>query len=132
LEELVVAKFGGSSLADSSQFRKVKDIIKSDSRRRYIVPSAPGKRNNKDHKITDLLYMCYQLASHGLNFDEVFHIIYDRYLGICQDLGLSLNIEAILEEIKNNIRDGASRDYTASRGEYLNGLILADLMIKIP
>ena len=128
MEELVVAKFGGSSLADSSQFRKVKDIIKSDSRRRYIVPSAPGKRNNKDHKITDLLYMCYQLASHGLNFDEVFHIIYDRYLGICQDLGLSLNIEAILEEIKNNIRDGASRDYTASRGEYLNGLILSDFV----
>lgn len=128
MEELIVAKFGGSSLADSSQFRKVKDIVKSDERRRYIVPSAPGKRNSKDHKITDLLYMCYQLASHGLNFDEVFYIIYDRYLGICKDLGLSLNIEAILKEIKEDIRDGASRDYTASRGEYLNGLILSDFL----
>lgn len=128
MEELIVAKFGGSSLADSSQFRKVKDIVKSDERRRYIVPSAPGKRNSKDHKITDLLYMCYQLASHGLNFDEVFYIIYDRYLGICKDLGLSLNIEVILKEIKEDIRDGASRDYTASRGEYLNGLILSDFL----
>ena len=72
MEEVVVAKFGGSSLADSKQFTKVKDIVTSDKRRRYIVPSAPGKRSGDDHKITDLLYMCYQLASHGINFDEVY------------------------------------------------------------
>lgn len=125
MEQIIVAKFGGSSLADSSQFEKVRNIVKADKRRRYIVPSAPGKRNKKDHKVTDLLYMCFQLASHGLNFDEVYKIVQDRYIQICKELKLSFNIEDILGEIKENIRNGASRDYTASRGEYLNGLILA-------
>ncbi len=123
--EIIVAKFGGSSLADSSQFIKVKDIVKSDERRRYVIPSAPGKRFGKDHKITDLLYMCYQLSSHGLNFDEVFKIIQDRFLQIVKELNLELDMDGELNQIKENIKSGYSRDYTASRGEYLNGLILA-------
>lgn len=123
--EIIVAKFGGSSLADSSQFIKVKDIVKSDKSRRYVIPSAPGKRFGKDHKITDLLYMCYQLSSHGLNFDEVFKIIQDRFLQIVKELNLELDMDGELNQIKENIKSGYSRDYTASRGEYLNGLILA-------
>ena len=69
---MIIAKFGGSSLADSAQFKKVRGIVEADAERRIIVPSAPGKRHGKDHKVTDLLYMCHQLASHGLNFDEVY------------------------------------------------------------
>jgi aspartate kinase len=128
MEEVVVAKFGGSSLADSKQFTKVKDIVTSDKRRRYIVPSAPGKRSGDDHKITDLLYMCYQLASHGINFDEVYSIISKRYEDICSDLELDLDIKEILTDIKYKIQEGATRDYTASRGEYLNALILSEYL----
>ncbi|MFY9285853.1 MAG: aspartate kinase [Tissierellaceae bacterium] len=128
MEEVVVAKFGGSSLADSKQFTKVKDIVTSDKRRRYIVPSAPGKRSGDDHKITDLLYMCYQLASHGINFDEVYSIISKRYEDICNDLELDLDIKEILTDIKYKIQEGATRDYTASRGEYLNALILSEYL----
>lgn len=128
MTDIVVAKFGGSSLADSSQFAKVKEIVTRDKNIRYIIPSAPGKRDKKDHKVTDLLYMCYQLASHGLNFDEVFDIIQVRFEGICNELELDINIVGVLKEIKNNIRDGSSKDYAASRGEYLNGIILANYL----
>ena len=128
MEDILVAKFGGSSLSESKQFLKVKEIVESDKRRRYIIPSAPGKRFSKDHKITDLLLMCHQLSSHGLNFDEVFSIIEERYRGICNDLELNLNIDEYLKEVKNKIRDGASVDFAASRGEYLNGLILSNYL----
>ena len=101
---LIVAKFGGSSLADSKQFVKVKDIIIADSRRKYIIPSAPGKVCKKDHKVTDLLYMCYQLASHNLNIDEVFAIIEERFLKICEELVLDIKMEEILEDIKMRIQ----------------------------
>lgn len=125
MKDVVVAKFGGSSLADSIQMEKVKNIIKENENRRYIIPSAPGKRHKNDHKITDLLYMCYQLASHNLNFDDVFNIIEDRFISICKELKLDIKIEEILSEIKHNIVNGGSRDYCASRGEYLNGIILS-------
>jgi len=125
MNDVIVAKFGGSSLADSSQFAKVKDILLSDERRRYVVPSAPGKRHTKDHKITDLLYLCHQHVEQGLRFDEVYKIIEKRYMDICFELNLDLDIKVVLDNIKNSIAQGASADYTASRGEYLNGLILA-------
>ncbi|NLL82199.1 MAG: aspartate kinase [Tissierellia bacterium] len=123
--DTIVVKFGGSSLADSSQFKKVKDIVTSNDKRRFVVPSAPGKRYKGDHKVTDLLYMCHQLASHGLNFDEVFNLIKERYTEISRELNLDVAIEDLLNEIKLNISNGASKDYTASRGEYLNGVLLA-------
>lgn len=125
MKDVIVAKFGGSSLADSKQFSKVKDIISSNDKRKYIIPSAPGKRHSKDHKVTDLLYMCHQLASHGLGFDEVYSIIEKRYTDICQELGLDININAALNNIKEEIAKGASKDYAASRGEYLNAIILS-------
>lgn len=123
-----VAKFGGSSLADSQQFKKVYEIVKGDTDSTVIVPSAPGKRNGKDHKVTDLLYMCYQLSSHGLNFQEVYSLIENRYIQICNELELELPIEDVLKEVRDNIANGGSRDYCASRGEYINGLILAEYL----
>ncbi|MFT9497074.1 aspartate kinase [Anaerosolibacter sp.] len=128
MSEVIVAKFGGSSLADSKQFLKVKNIVLSDNRRRYVVPSAPGKRSREDHKITDLLYLCHQHVAQRLPFDEVYSIIEKRYLDICTELGVSLDMKAILKEVKSRIAQGTSADYAASRGEYLNGLILADYL----
>lgn len=128
MTDIVVAKFGGSSLANSGQFSKVKEIIESDKKRRYIVPSAPGKVHEDDHKITDLLYMTYQLASHRLNIDDVYNIIEKRFLDICKDLKLEINIQETLDYIREKIQNGASKDYTASRGEYLNAIILSSFL----
>lgn len=128
MKDVIVAKFGGSSLADSKQFNKVKEIVMKNEDRRYIVPSAPGKRTTGDHKVTDLLYMCYQLASHGINFEEVFIIIEKRYKDITSELNLDLDIESILKEIKEKVSNNASKDYIASRGEYLNAIILANYL----
>jgi aspartate kinase len=121
-------------LADAGQFRKVQAIIKADPQRRYVVPSAPGKRKPADKKITDLLYLCHEHVRQELPFDEVFDLIAGRYLEIVADLGLKLDLGPQLEQIKKQIaRGGASPqgsapDYAASRGEYLSGLILADLL----
>ncbi len=123
-----VAKFGGSSLADADQFKKVQFIIESDPDRRYIVPSAPGKRNNSDRKITDLLYLCHTHVQQKVPFDDVFKIITGRYLQIVKDLGLSFDLQPRLDEVKIRIASGASADYTASRGEYLTGLIMSQLL----
>lgn len=123
-----VAKFGGTSLADAGQICKVKAIIDADSERRYVVPSAPGKRTSDDKKITDLLYLCHATAKQQVPFDEAFDIIADRYMQIVADLGLKLQLKDHLAEIHRNIGAGASADYVASRGEYLNGLIMADLL----
>lgn len=124
----VVAKFGGSSLCDAGQLARVKTIIEQDAARRVIVPSAPGKRFKGDHKVTDLLIMCHQLASHRLSFEEVFVKIRVRYEAICEELKLTLDIGSVLDEIYAAMEQGASRDYCASRGEYVNGLILADYL----
>lgn len=123
-----VTKFGGSSLADASQFEKVKNIIMADSERKYVIPSAPGKRNSKDSKITDLLYLCKAHVDTGIALDDVFKHIFDRYTGIVDDLGLNFNITEYLNTVKKDLENGASRDYAASRGEYLNGLILANYL----
>lgn len=123
-----VAKFGGSSLADSEQVEKVRSIILSDRKRRYIVPSAPGKRHSSDSKITDLLYLCHTHVQQDVPFDEVFTLISNRYLHIAHDLHLGFDIRPYLDDIRLKILQGASRDYTASRGEYLNGLIISNLL----
>lgn len=120
-----VVKFGGSSLADAGQFRKVADIIKSDEKRKYVVPSAPGKRFSDDIKVTDMLYSCYEIASKNGDITEQFSKIKDRYNGIISELGIDLSLEKEFAEIDHCLRGKAGRDYAASRGEYLNGIILA-------
>ena len=125
MNNLVVAKFGGSSLADAEQFRKVRAIVRADEARKFVVPSAPGKRRSNDYKITDLLYLCHAHVQQGIAFDEVFNVIAQRYEELVTELEVDVDIKQYLEEIKANVAGGASADYTASRGEYLNGLILA-------
>ena len=122
---LKVVKFGGSSLADANQFKKVANIIKSDDRRKFVVPSAPGKRFSDDIKITDMLYKCCELAGSGVDFDEDFNVIIDRYNGIIKGLGVDISLDHEFEDIKKELKTRPARDFAASRGEYLNGKILA-------
>lgn len=124
----IVAKFGGTSLADADNFRYVAHIVQQSTDRRYVVVSAPGKRNGNDHKITDMLLMCYQLASHQLRFEDVFAIIRARFMEIHQGLGLQQELVPVLDDIEHRIRAGASRDYCASRGEYVNALLMAEYL----
>ena len=128
MSKTIITKFGGSSLADANQFKKVKDIMLSDSNRKYVIPSAPGKRHSKDSKITDLLYLCHAHVETGISLDDVFNHIKERYCNIVKDLSLDFDIEKHLNIVKKDLEDGASKDYAASRGEYLNGLILADYL----
>ena len=120
-----VVKFGGSSLADATQFKKVADIIKADEKRRYVIPSAPGKRFSDDTKVTDMLYKCYEISSKGGDITEQFGLIKERYNGIIKDLGLELSLDKQFAEIEHCLAGKSGRDYAASRGEYLNGIILA-------
>lgn len=120
-----VVKFGGSSLASAEQFKKAADIVKSDISRRYVVPSAPGKRDSKDTKVTDLLYRCYELAEAGRNYHEVLFQIRGRYDEIIKGLGMDLDLSKEFAEIERKIDAHAGKAYAASRGEYLNGKIMA-------
>ena len=122
---LKVAKFGGSSLADAVQFRKAAEIVKSDSTRRYVVASAPGKRDSHDEKVTDLLLQCYYLAKEKKNIDEIFERICSRYRDIIAGLGLDYSLEEDFSSIKTAVLHRVGRHYVASRGEYLNAKILA-------
>lgn len=123
-----VLKFGGSSLADADQFRKVAAIIKAEPERRYVVASAPGKRFSDDIKVTDMLYDCYTLVKQNMPIDDAFSKIEDRYNGIIKDLGISFWLQPEFDRIKNAIVHHAGRDYIASRGEYLNSMILANYL----
>ncbi len=123
-----VVKFGGSSLADANQIRKVYDIIMAEPDRRYVVASAPGKRFSDDIKITDLLYKCFELSENDEPIDDIFDLICNRFNGIIEELGLDLDISDKLASIKNAIENHAGRDYAASRGEYLNSIILAKFL----
>ena len=123
-----VVKFGGSSLADADHFRQVASIVKADPDRRYVVPSAPGKRDKSDTKVTDLLYRCYDLIksrSSMESIDACYNEIRARYTSIIADLGLDYDINGELDYVKNAMLHAAGRGYAASRGEYLNALILA-------
>ncbi len=122
---LKVLKFGGSSLADAEHFRQVAKIIKSDPNRRYVVASAPGKRSKADKKVTDMLYRCYDLASDEKDITEEFEEIKDRYNQIIRELNLDLDLTDVFEKIRHSFLHNSGRDYIASRGEYLNAMILA-------
>lgn len=122
---LKVVKFGGSSLADAEQFRKVGEIVKRERSRRFVIPSAPGKRFPGDDKITDLLYLCYETAKKGENIDPIFSRVTERYYEIAKELAVNCNLSAEFEYIRSALIHHAGRDYIASRGEYLNARILS-------
>ena len=123
-----VAKFGGTSVATAAQLLKVKAIVEADPARRFIVPSAPGKAEAKDTKITDLLYLCHELASKGQDIGVVWGKIETRFLDIVRDLGLALDLKPTLDAARDRIAAGASADYAASRGEAIHGVVVAALL----
>ena len=120
-----VVKFGGSSLANAEQFQKVGDIIRSDESRRYVVPSAPGKRFSADTKVTDLLYTCYAKAEAGEDFTDVLTEIKGRFYEIIKGLNLDLSLEEEFRQIEADFKAHAGNEYAASRGEFLNGKVMA-------
>lgn len=120
-----VCKFGGTSMANANTIEKVVEIISADKDRRYIIVSAPGKRDKSDTKITDLLYQCFdELESKG-NCDKAFGIVEERFKSIIQGLDIEFDISKILKEIKKDFEKNRSKDYIASRGEYVSAMILA-------
>lgn len=123
-----VVKFGGSSLASATQFAKVGNIIRADESRKYVVPSAPGKRNSKDTKVTDMLYQCYALAEEDKDFRVQLKKIKERYDSIINGLALKLSLEEEFKVIETNFKNKAGKDYAASRGEYLNGIVMANYL----
>ena len=123
-----VVKFGGSSLADAHQFEKVGAIVRAETSRRFVVPSAPGKRSKDDTKVTDMLYACYALAEQGKDFKEELDRIRDRYQQIVDGLGLKLSLEPEFAKIEENFRARAGKDYAASRGEYLNAILMSNYL----
>lgn len=120
-----VVKFGGSSLANAEQFQKVGEIIRSEESRRYVVPSAPGKRFDGDTKVTDMLYVCYSLAEKGEDFTQQLDAIKERYYEIIRGLSLTLSIEEDFAKIRGDFQAQAGVQYAASRGEFLNGKVMA-------
>ncbi len=123
-----VAKFGGSSVADASQFRKVRDIVLSDPSRRLVVVSAAGKRDSKDHKITDLLYLCHAHLTYGVSCDEIFDKIRARFIEIRDDLKLTYRIEDELDALHARLNKDMSIDELVSRGEYLTSRLMAEYL----
>ena len=123
--KIIVTKFGGSSVADNIQIDKVKDIITSDKRRKYVVVSAPGKRSENDIKITDTLYTCKRNIEENLPFEQIFQIVVDRFTEIQKKLGTDVDFDKEFSIILENMKKGACQDYVASRGEYLNGKMIA-------
>ena len=120
-----IVKFGGSSLANAEQFQKVGEIIRSDESRRYVVPSAPGKRFDGDTKVTDLLYKCYNTAVEGEDFIPILQEIKGRFYEIIKGLKLELSLEEEFRQIEADFKAQAGTDYAASRGEFLNGKVMA-------
>ena len=123
-----VVKFGGSSLASAEQFKKVKEIITSDESRKFVVPSAPGKRFIEDMKVTDMLYDCYEAAEAGEQFDDKLNNIKKRYQEIIDGLQLELSLDNEFAQIKEDFIGKKGREYAASRGEYLNGIVMAEYL----
>ena len=123
-----VVKFGGTSLASATQFAKVGNIIKADPERKFVVPSAPGKRNSKDTKVTDMLYACYDLAEAEKDFTKELKKIKERYESIINGLHMTLSLDKEFDAIAENFNKKAGSQYAASRGEFLNGIIMANYL----
>jgi aspartate kinase len=126
--ERIVAKFGGSSVADSSQISKVKRILEADFRRKIVIVSAPGKRQPSEAKITDLLYLCHDMAAMLTDIREPFGLIRDRFTEIASELQLSSRVPDEIDQFGKEIIDGCGRDYTASRGEYFSAKLIAEYL----
>ena len=122
---LKVLKFGGSSLADSSQFAKVKGIVESESSREAVIVSAPGKRNSGDSKITDLLYLVHAHIRYGVSYDHILDMIKERYVEIKESCGLETDIAKIIDDTFAEIDKSTSVDHIASRGEYFCAILMA-------
>lgn len=125
---LKVLKFGGTSMADAAQYRKVRDIVLSDPTRRVVVVSAAGKRFPEDNKITDLLYLCYAHLQYGVSCDMIYGMIRDRCCAIRDELGLKLDIEAEFADLREKMEHGISREELVSRGEYFSALLMAEYL----
>ena len=123
-----VVKFGGSSVADALQIEKIRNIIENDEDIKYVVVSAPGKRFSEDSKVTDLLYLCKTHIEHKIPYEQIFQVICDRFMAVEVNLDVDIDLEHEFEEIKRNLEAGASADYIASRGEYLNAMIIASYL----
>ena len=124
-----VVKFGGSSMADAGQYRKVRDILMADPDRKVVIVSAAGKRFSGDHKLTDLLYLCYSHVKYGVDCSLIFDMIKSRYLGIQNELKLQLDVGPELEELKRRVADKrVSREELVSRGEYFSAKLMADYL----
>ena len=128
MTRVITSKFGGTSLADASQIRKVAQIIKSNPQRKFVVASAPGKRFSDDIKVTDLLYSCYSEFARGNDYSEVLAKIKERYASIITELGISFDIGAEIDAIEQELRTYPPADYLASRGEYINSKIIAEFL----
>ena len=126
---MIVCKFGGSSVADASQIKKVKAILDADARRSVVIVSAPGKRSKEDEKITDLLYKCNEMVQKGESCKGIFSAIQERYLSIADELKIEKKmLSAQLEEIRQLIDAGRGADYAASRGEYLSAFLISQYL----
>ena len=125
---LKALKFGGTSMADAAQYRKIRDIVRSDPSRRIEVVSAAGKRFSDDNKITDLLYLCFAHMKYGVEYDSIFQTIRDRYLGIRDELGLSTDLESDFDRLKEKMEAGISSEELVSRGEYFSARLMADYL----
>jgi aspartate kinase len=120
-----VLKFGGSSVADAGQLRKIRNIIESDPDRRYVVVSAPGKRSSSDSKVTDLLFMLNAQAENNIPWESLLGVIRDRYTSIADELGIETDLDERFEEIRKKLKEGCSEAYVVSRGEYLSAALIS-------
>ena len=123
-----VVKFGGSSVANAQQFKKVKNIVSSDDARRFVVVSASGRENKEDNKITDLLYLCHAHIKYNINCDNIYSMIEEKFLRIAKELGLRYNIKKELDLLRSQLDKNIDLDYLVSRGEYLTGLLMAEYL----
>ena len=127
--ERIVVKFGGSSVADAGQIGKVKAIVAADVRRRIVVVSAPGKRNAAEAKLTDLLYLCHEMAAMSTDIGEPFGLIRARFAEIVEGLGLNTTVIRLIDRFGEELAAGScSRDYAASRGEYFSARLIAEYL----
>ena len=125
---LKVLKFGGSSMADAKQYRKIRDIVRSDPTRRVVVVSAAGKRSSDDNKITDLLYLCHAHLQYGVSCENIYQMIKDRYFSIREELGLKTDLEGEFAALWSKMQHGISREELVSRGEYFSAMLMADYL----